>query len=237
MRRILPVALVVASMGAFVQSGLAADIPARAGRVAPVVAPAYAPYSWNGCYVGGNVGYGWSPNDWTIVGTNVSGGSHDATGAVGGGQIGCDMQTSNVVFGLEGMFDWSGMSGSHTRGGVHFDTDANWLATVTGRVGLAVDRALFYVKGGAAWVNNDQGFRILGVNFQGNDTTQSGWTVGGGVEWSFAPAWSAKLEYNFIDLGSDAPRFCVGGACGTVFNVDQNVHLVTVGLNYRFWSR
>jgi outer membrane immunogenic protein len=236
MHKSLPVALVLASMGAFVQSGLAADIPARAGRVAPVVAPAYAAFSWTGCYVGGNVGYGWAPTDWTPVGSNATR-SHDATGAVGGGQIGCDWQTSNIVFGVEGMFDWSGLSGSSSPSGVNLQTDVNWLATVTGRVGLAVDRALFYVKGGAAWVNEDFGFRLLGVNFRGNDATQSGWTVGGGVEYSFAPNWSAKLEYNFIDLGGDTPRFCVGGACGTVFNVDQNVHLVTVGLNYRFWSR
>jgi outer membrane immunogenic protein len=216
-------------------SASAADMSARGARVAPLTAPVYTAYSWTGCYVGGNVGYGWAPTDLTIPGGTRSR-SHDANGVVGGGQVGCDLQTSNVVFGLEGMFDWSGMSGSDSAPGFNFHTDANWLATATGRLGWAADRALFYVKGGAAWVSTDSRFTVLGFNFQGNDTTQTGWTVGAGVEWSFAPSWSAKLEYNFMDFGSDRPRFCLGGACGSVFNVEQNVHLVTVGLNYRFWS-
>ena len=238
MRKILPIAVIVASMAAFVQSGSAADIPARGARVAPMTAPVVSAYSWTGCYVGGNVGYGWSPKDWDIAGTNIGVVSHDANGVVAGGQLGCDLQTSNVVFGLEGMFDWSGMSGSSNRFGVNFDSDVNWLATVTGRVGLAVDRALFYVKGGAAWANDDYSFGVPGVRIAANDVTNTGWTVGAGVEWSFAPAWSAKIEYNFMDFGSDTPRFCLGGACaGRIFDVEQNVHLVTVGLNYRFWGR
>src|SRR5215216_2462591 len=111
MRKILPIAVIVASMAAFVQSGSAADIPARGARVAPMQAPVVAAYSWTGCYVGGNVGYGWAPTDWTPIGSSATR-SHDATGVVAGGQLGCDFQTANVVFGLEGMFDWSGMDGS-----------------------------------------------------------------------------------------------------------------------------
>jgi outer membrane immunogenic protein len=240
MRKILPIALVVASIGASVQSGFAADIPARAARVAPLMAPAVAGFSWTGCYVGANVGYGWAPTDWDVAGSSVHVSKHDADGVVAGGQLGCDLQTSGLVFGLEGMWDWSGMEGSSTRGGgiLKLETDANWIATVTGRVGLAVDRALFYVKGGGAWVSNDYGFRLLGFNFRDNDSTHSGWTAGVGVEWSFAPAWSAKLEYNFIDVGHDTPRFCGSGAgCGTAFKIDQDIHLVMVGVNYRFWGR
>jgi outer membrane immunogenic protein len=227
-------------MGAFVQSGLAADMPARAGRVAPATAPAYVAYSWSGCYVGGNVGYGSSPQDWSFTGSNIAIGSHDATGVVGGGQVGCNLQTSNIVIGIEGMFDWSGMSGSHQSpfplGTGTLRTDVNWLGTVTGRIGLAADRALFYVKGGAAWVHDDYATTILSTTASANDVTRSGWTVGAGAEWSFAPAWSAKLEYNFMDFGSVRPRFCVV-ACGAFIDVKQNVHLVTVGLNYRFWGQ
>lgn len=236
MRRILPIALVLASTGTFAQSGFAADIPARAARVAPVAAPVYAAFSWTGCYVGANLGFGNSPRDWTVTGIGVSAGSHDATGIVGGGQAGCDLQTGNLVFGFEGMFDWSGMNDSHSIAGVNLQTDVNWLATLTGRAGWAVDRALFYVKGGAAWTDDDYAITALGATASANDVTRSGWTVGGGLEWSFAPAWSAKLEYNYMDFGSETPRFCLGGACGRAFNIDQSVHLFTVGLNYRFWG-
>jgi outer membrane immunogenic protein len=237
MRKILPVALVFASMGAFVQSGLAADIPARAPpRVAPLTAPVYG-FSWTGCYIGANLGYGVSPKDWDLVGgTNTGVGSHDATGVVGGGQVGCDYQTGAFVFGLEGMWDWSGMDGSHTRAGFNFDTEISWVAAITGRVGWAVDRGLFYLKGGAAWVDDDYSFGVPGLRIAANGVSNTGWTVGAGVEWSFAPAWSAKLEYNFMDFGGDSPRFCGGGGggCGTAFNIEQNIHLVTVGVNYRF---
>ena len=111
----------------------------------------------------------------------------------------------------------------------------SWVAAITGRVGWAVDRALFYVKGGAAWVDEDYSIRIAGGRASANGASNTGWTVGTGVEWSFAPAWSAKLEYNFMDFGSEFPRFCGGGGvCARGFGVEQNVHLVTVGLNYRF---
>jgi outer membrane immunogenic protein len=234
MRKILPIALVLASMGAFVQNALAADIPARMGRVAPLTAPVYG-FTWTGCYIGANVGYGVSPKDWDLVGTNIGVGSHDTTGIVGGGQVGCDFQTGAFVFGVEGMFDWSGMDGSHTRAGVNFDTEISWVAAITGRIGWAAfDRGLVYVKGGAAWVDDDYSFGVPGLRLAANGVSNTGWTVGAGVEWSFAPAWSAKLEYNFMDFGGDSPRFCVAGACGRVFNIEQNIHLVTVGLNYRF---
>ena len=32
--------------------------------------------------------------------------------------------------------------------------------------------------------------------------TNTGWTAGGGVEWLFAPHWSAKVEYLYVDLSS-----------------------------------
>jgi outer membrane immunogenic protein len=34
------------------------------------------------------------------------------------------------------------------------NTKLDWLATATARVGYAWNRALFYVKGGGAWVRN-----------------------------------------------------------------------------------
>jgi len=234
MRKILPAALIVASMGAFVPTGLAADIPARMGRVAPLTTPISPAFTWTGCYIGANVGYGWSPKDWDVTGTNINAGSHDADGVVAGGQLGCDLQTGAFVFGLEGMFDWSGMDGSHRAFGTTFDTELSWVASVTGRAGFAVDRGLFYVKGGVAWVDEDYSLRNAGGSASANDRTNTGWTVGGGVEWAFAPNWSAKLEYNYMDFGTENPRFCGGGVCAKAFDIEQSIHLVTVGLNYRF---
>src|SRR5262249_55519438 len=71
--------------------------------------------SWTGCYVGANVGGGWASNSSNDVAGAVTGvagadlGSHTAGGFIGGGQIGCDYQAGVCVFGLQGMFDGSGM--------------------------------------------------------------------------------------------------------------------------------
>jgi len=74
---------------------------------------------------------------------------------------------------------------------------------------------LVYGTGGFAYgyVNNTVGIAttlttvnpvagISGTSTSGN--TQVGWTAGGGVEWSpqTFPAWSAKVEYLYTDLGS-----------------------------------
>ena len=65
-----------------------------------------------------------------------------------------------------------------------------------------------------------------------NDT-RIGWTAGAGVEYAFAPAWSAKLEYNYMDFGNDAVSF----APGTLTNIDQQIHAVKFGVNYKFGRR
>ena len=78
----------------------------------------------------------------------------------GGGQIGYNWQASNYVFGLEGT-----ISGMNNRGtslnnvfGLGLDDQfswrTNWMATITGRTGFAVNNNLFYAKGGYAGINN-----------------------------------------------------------------------------------
>ena len=76
-------------------------------------------------------------------------------GVFGGGQIGCSWQASNYVFGLEGTI--SGMDNHGTAPNTVFGAQddvfswrTNWMATVTGRAGIAVNNNLFYAKGGYA---------------------------------------------------------------------------------------
>ena len=83
------------------------------------------------------------------------------------------------------------------------DLKNSWFDTLTGRIGYSFTPAwLWYFQGGAAWAKNSADVTIDGFDVGSADRTRTGWTVGGGVEWMFAPHWSAFLEGNYMDFGS-----------------------------------
>ena len=70
-----------------------------------------------------------------------------------------------------------------------------------------------------------------------NSNSTTGWLAGAGVEWAFAPNWTAKLEYDFMGLNdshftvTSGPALLVGDSISTH---DVHVQTVIVGLNYLF---
>ena len=60
-----------------------------------------------------------------------------------------------------------------------------------------------------------------------------GWTLGGGVEYAFAPAWSARLEYRYSDFGrySDSPSIY---ALSYTERHREATHGARFGVSYRF---
>ena len=105
-----------------------------------------------------------------------------------------------------------------------------WFDTLTGRVGYAVQPDwLLYFQGGAAWAHTSTDFSGPAIAGQ-TSNSRTGWTIGGGVEWMFAPHWSAFLEGNYMDFGSNS---------GTVATIPVTVKAtesnVLVGVNYRFF--
>jgi len=219
----------------------AADMPVKAQvyKTAPPV------MSWTGCYIGANAGGGWGNSSWTDVsppGPSANIGDPNFSGALGGAQIGCNYQSGVWVFSVEGMWDFANLTGNvpNPLNSQNIEqTKTDWLGTATARLGYAVDRSLLYVKGGAAWVHDDR-TRINPANsFDFHDArTSVGWTAGAGAEYMFAPQWSVKLEYNYIDLGNiNDTLTCRGVGCpvGSDFlTIRERIHLVLVGLNYRF---
>jgi outer membrane immunogenic protein len=215
--RKLAIAAVVAA--AFGSSAFAADLPVKAPRSMMTQESAM---SWTGFYVGANLGYGWASASIPGVGSN------DLTGIVGGGQLGYNWQTGPLVFGVEGDFQGTGESRSDTALGVTVDQKLPWFATARGRLGYAWGPAMLYVTGGGAWVNYKIDATAGGLSASSN-TTQFAWTVGGGVEWMFAPNWSTKLEYLYMDTGdTDVTLF------GTTFTGRAKNNVVRVGVNYHF---
>jgi outer membrane immunogenic protein len=202
---------------------LAADLP----RKAPV--SYVAPFSWSGFYVGINGGYGWGTSDWSSALTTDS---VKPKGGLVGGTLGYNLQTGNWVWGIEGDIDWADIKGSNIGTGVcttnaGCETRNRWLGTIRGRVGYAFDRWLPYFTGGGAFGD----VKMQQSNGNATTATPFGWTLGAGVEWAFMGAWSAKLEYLYVDLGNST---CGAAVCGIATTVNDKTNLVRAGINYRF---
>jgi outer membrane immunogenic protein len=231
----------------------AADLPMKAAP--PMVAPV-ALYNWTGFYIGGHLGGGWSdlgsveldpgsgafPTGTVFTGKNMS-------GFLGGVQGGYNWQfANNFVLGIEGEYTWADVSGSATTVstvprflGFSSISTARLqdIALVTGRLGYAANNWLFYVKGGGAWGQgrsfsfNDRANGTL-FDTSSSSTDRSGYVVGVGAEWGFAPNWSAKLEYNYIDFGSTNVTLNSSLGTQTFVSSSEKINIVKAGVNYRF---
>ena len=220
------------------QSALAADLPRKAPAYIP---PAPPPMTWTGCYIGANVGGAFGDASATF---NFGEVSTNGPGFAGGGQIGCDYQFAGPwVIGFRNMFDGTSNDRSRTIGtgplaGGVVNFNNQWFDTLTGRVGYALAPAwLLYFQGGGAWAHTSTNITFNGVQTGQGSNTRSGWTIGGGVEWMFAPHWSAFLEGNYMDFGTSnrvavAPGGCAGGCA---FSAKATEATVLVGVNYKFW--
>jgi outer membrane immunogenic protein len=227
----------------------AADLAARPYTKAPPP-PIAVVYDWSGFYIGANGGWGSSHKCWdftTPAGTFVAAeGCHDATGGVAGGQIGYRWQAGTWVFGVEAQGDWADLKGSNQSlfsPAFINQSKINAFGLFTGQVGYAANNALFYLKGGAAVTSDRFNSFATGTNIQVSNTvndTRWGGAVGVGVEYGFAPNWSAAIEYDHLFMQDKTHTFLnngVAGVAGTLFGTDrirQDVDLVTVRVNYRW---
>jgi outer membrane immunogenic protein len=218
-------------------SAFAADMARQPVYKAAPVAPTF---SWTGCYVGGNIGWGRAKA--TASGTvGVTAFSHTdhASGVVGGGQLGCDYQAGNVVFGIEGMFDGADIKKTVIDpSGIIVKSKLNSFETLTGRIGWAMDRSLLYVKGGAAWEQTKQDLNATAVGGVVDNVSKdfNGWDLGVGWEYAFAPNWSAKIEYNYMHFRNSSILFPNNAT--TVQVTNNTLQTIMVGLNYRFdWGK
>jgi outer membrane immunogenic protein len=229
----------------------AADMPTKAPVYAPV-----AMYNWTGFYVGGQVGGGWSSSQTTVVtgGTNFPSGyvlnRTNGSGFIGGGYAGYNYQINQFVIGIDGDYSWADLTGSSSDispingGTTNLNGKSKWIATVTGRLGYAVNNLLFFGKGGWAWAGfdgNSSSFSIAGVNTSNatNSETRDGWTLGTGVEWGFLPHWSAKLEYDYVKFNTSnynttSTSVATGVATSLPRSTASDLSEVKLGVAYRF---
>lgn len=191
-------------------------ITANAADIDPVIEPVIeTAHDWSGSYFGvqfGAIADGDAQLDLTGVTESVN-------GALGGVLGGYNFQYQNFVFGIDSDF-------SVTSANAFSDiVDINTLSTARLRVGYAFDRILPYATGGLAY-----SFTDLDLAGSPNDNEfYLGWTVGGGVEYALSDNISARLQYNYVDLGTET--FNAGGAPARI-ELD-NIHLIRAGVSIK----
>jgi outer membrane immunogenic protein len=181
-------------------SALAGDLPSR--KDVPVFTP--PPFSWTGFYAGAELGAIFP----TISGHGFS---STTTLGLGGGLVGYNYQVNpSFVIGLEG--DGGGVFGSaHAAANVwspYYSSTAvnsSYYADIRGRLGWAQDRALLYVAGGAAFGNAQTIYQLPWGSAPGItvNSSRTGWTIGGGLDYAFTDNWIGRVEYRYTNLGTE----------------------------------
>jgi outer membrane immunogenic protein len=232
-------------------------------------------YSWSGCYVGANAGAGGSGSNFTssvgsgshlsnadaaLVGGNGTGSNND-TGFTGGGQAGCNWQSGTIVFGVEGDFDYfhsnpqfinntNVLSDGVTPFTASQSLTTDFFATVRPRIGIAADRNLAYITGGAAFsrasytqnygdVPSGGAITSAGSGTATGSKSLVGWTAGAGWEHAWADHWTFKLEYLYASFpggvtASGAITDAAGGTNPLHGSADLTIQMLRAGVNYKF---
>jgi outer membrane immunogenic protein len=238
----------------------AADLPPVAAppRAPAAYVPAALPiFNWTGFYIGGNLGAAWASGKVSDSQGFSWSNSQQAT-FTGGAQVGANYQINWAVVGVEADFDWLANNKNSANaavtpiGPIQFSANNRWMTTLAARFGVAADNWLFYAKGGGGWVGVSNptvtNLATGGSITVSNSNSNSGWLAGGGIEWGFAPNWTARLEYDYLGLSSQTRTVtgtipagvgpCPGPAsCAfndTLTQNSRNVQTFTVGLNYLF---
>ena len=203
----------------FAQAGNAADDSAPAA-LPPLALPVSAPiYSWAGIYMGLNAGYG--ATQLSASSGNMSG-SQTGNGLIAGGQLGVNYQFGRFVVGWEIDEQWSNQRITYNLSGITVTDRVLAFGTARVRGGVAMDRVLFYLTGGGAYVARDvatsttSSVRAQGLGFVG----------GAGVEGLITPNVSLRAEYLYMQTLDDTSAIP-----GVTSHLSDNI--LRVGVNYK----
>jgi iron complex outermembrane receptor protein len=193
-------------------------------------------------------------------------GARKLDGAIGGAQGGYNWVAGNVLAGVEADLNYSGQRARLRAGcpgevcnpplvGVVSDPSVRaisdqgqkleWFATLRGRLGATVTPdTLAYVTGGLAVGETMTAGTVFGFDGDGNPVntivsshnTKAGWTIGGGLEGRLVGNWTAKIEYQYLDLGSvsTVPTPAPNATVAVAFNSRISDNIVRLGVNYKF---
>ncbi len=197
------------SLGLLVVDGaaMASDMPVKAPHIQSV-------FDWTGLYIGAHAGYSRGSSNAVLSDPATTATSNSFGGVIGGVQAGYNYRLpSGILLGVEADITFpnyltsnsvvSSLATARSAATEQWD----YVGTARGRVGYATGPWLAYATGGLAWA----GERFLNLSVIGGDektlNTRLGWAAGAGVEYAFAPHWSARLEYLYSQFGKADIRF------------------------------
>jgi high affinity Mn2+ porin len=206
---------------------VAADMPVKAPYIRSV-------FDWTGLYIGAHAGFGRGSSNAVLTDPATNATSNSFSGIIGGVQAGYNYQLpSGMLLGLEADITFPNYLTSNSvvssLATARSDVTEQWdyVATARGRVGYAAGPWLVYATGGLAWA----GERFLNTPAIGSDEktlhTRLGWAAGGGVEYAFAPHWSARLEYLYSQFGKADIAF----PSATQYTSSLDFQSLRIGLN------
>lgn len=174
-----------------------------------------------------------------FLGYNAQIGSFVIGGEVSGNYVGADENAHSDFIVPHPLSEDSDIS-------LRTSFDSHYLMTVAPRVGFAICRFMPYATGGLAigQIKYSQDIDYnnpAALDFHqggGIDKTAFGWMVGGGLQYAFTDHWSARLQYQYIDLGSHdfrtegSPDF--GGFFEGEHSISVTEHNASFGIMYKF---
>lgn len=203
-------------------------------------------HNWTGLYVGIHGGGAFGTTDWNsadgVLGafsTQTFAGSGTADGSILGAQLGYNRQFGSWVIGAELSGSWTNFDG-YAKCATSAAVDSyvchsrmNSLYTATGKLGQTFGNFLIYGLAGVAWgTETHDAYRSSNTPELSGSSKRSGYVLGSGIEYAFTPAFSGKIEYNFVEFGEKTVT--LSGATGTSdVAIGQDIHLIKLGLNYK----
>ena len=222
-----------AALALVASTAQAADMPSR--YAPPPVYDAMPVFTWTGFYAGLNAGYGWSTGTsrYYDPAFGYTGGSSNG-GFVGGGQAGYNYQMGMFVIGAEADIQYAavGNKGSSYNAQYYAGNSDGYYGTIRARAGFAFDRALIFGTAGFAYgdIGGNNAFDPA-IGRHRSNSTNTGWTLGGGVEYAVTNNIVAKVEGSYVNLDT-RDNYALNGIQGD--RRDTEFGVVKAGVNYKF---
>ena len=230
-------------------------------------------YDWTGMYIGLNSGVVFGKGHTDVTVPNEAGSYFGPTsvasidgigerkledlGYTGGVQAGFDQQLGPVVFGLVTDFDRFDLNDSDhvlqtypccgpSAYQIQNTLETDWLFTLRGRLGFALDRLLVFGSGGIAVTDLKEHFEFTDDFGPAQESgfiraARIGWTVGGGLEFAIFDHVSVSAEYLHLDFRRKSRvenDFLDNGVLNTSTHMKHSIDLESeigrVAVNFRF---